>query len=83
MNVRFEQPDDIEKISRINLEAFETDAEASLVDALRDSGAELISLVAENRGEIAGHMLFSPVSVDGNYRILGLAPLRENMTLNI
>ena len=43
MNVRFEQPDDIENIRRIHLEAFETDVEASLVDSLRDSGVELIS----------------------------------------
>ena len=75
MNVRFEQPDDIENIRRIHLEAFETDTEASLVDALRDSGVELISLVAENKGEIVGHILLSPVSVDGNYRIMGLAPM--------
>ena len=75
MNVRFEQPDDIENIRRIHLEAFETDVEASLVDALRDSGVELISLVAENKGEIVGHILFSPVSMDGKCRIMGLAPM--------
>ena len=75
MNVRFQQPDDIENIRHIHLEAFETDVEASLVDALRDSGVELISLVAENRGEIVGHILFSPVSMDGICRIMGLAPM--------
>jgi len=75
MNVRFQQPDDIENIRHIHLEAFETDVEASLVDALRDSGVELISLVAENRGEIVGHILFSPVSMDGKCRIMGLAPM--------
>ena len=75
MNVRFEQPDDIENIRRIHLEAFETDVEASLVDSLRDSGVELISLVAEYKGEIVGHILFSQVSMDGNCRIMGLAPM--------
>ncbi len=75
MNVRFEQPDDRENIRRIHLEAFETDVEASLVDSLSDSGVELISLVAEHKGEIVGHILFSPVSMDGDCRIMGLAPM--------
>jgi predicted N-acetyltransferase YhbS len=39
----------------INSAAFETNAEANLVDALRESGVPLISLVAEEEGELIGN----------------------------
>ena len=75
MNIRFEQPDDIEKIRNVNLQAFDTETEANLVDALRNADVEFISLLAEENGEVIGHILFSPVSMDGNCRIMGLAPM--------
>ena len=74
MNIRFEQPGDIEKIREINLQAFETETEANLVEALRNADVELISLVAEENGEVIGHILFSPVIL-GDLRIMGLAPM--------
>ena len=75
MNVRFEQPGDIEKIRIVHLEAFETEAEANLVNSLRNSGIELISLVAEEDKKVIGHILFSPVTIDGDIKIMGLAPM--------
>jgi putative acetyltransferase len=75
MNIRFEQPGDIEKIRELNLQAFETDAEANLVDVLRNTAVELISMVAEENGEVIGHILFSPVALAGGLRIMGLAPM--------
>lgn len=77
MNIRFEQPEDIEKIRTVNLDAFESDTEANLVDSLRKTGVELISLVVEENGEIIGHILFSPVTLDSDIRIkiMGLAPM--------
>ena len=75
MYVRFEQPGDIEKIREVNLQAFETETEANLVDALRNTDVELISLVAEENGEVIGHILFSPVALAGDLRIMGLAPM--------
>ena len=75
MYVRFEQPGDIEKIREVNLQAFETETEANLVDALRNTDVELISLVAEENGEVIGHILFSPVALAGGLRIMGLAPM--------
>lgn len=74
MNIRFEQPGDIEKIREVNLQAFETETEANLVEALRNADVELISLVAEENGEVIGHILFSPVIL-GDLRIMGLAPM--------
>ena len=74
MNIRFEQPGDIEKIREVNLQAFETETEANLVEALRNADVELISLVAEENGEVIGHILFSPVIL-GDLKIMGLAPM--------
>ena len=78
MNIRNEQPSDIETIWEINAEAFETDDEANLVNALRSSGCTFISLVAEIQNNIVGHILFTPVELTGNknrLKILGLAPM--------
>ena len=53
--LRKEKPKDINQIHKINLQAFETQAEADLVDRLRDRGIPIISLVAEIDDEIVGH----------------------------
>jgi putative acetyltransferase len=77
MHIRPERPDDVEKIRCINLEAFGTESEANLVDALRDTGIELISLVAEENNKVIGHILFSPVAIDeeNSIKVIGLAPM--------
>ena len=78
MNIREEQPSDIEKIWEVNSEAFETEAEANLVNALRSSGCTYISLVAEIETNIVGHILFTPVELSGDdnkIKIMGLAPM--------
>jgi len=78
MNIREEQPSDIEKIWGVNAEAFETEAEANLVNALRSSGCAYISLVAELKKDVVGHILFTPVELTGNedkLKIVGLAPM--------
>ena len=66
MNIREEQPSDTEKIWEVNSEAFETEAEANLIDALRNSGCTYISLVAETENNIVGHILFTPVELSGD-----------------
>lgn len=78
MNIREEQLSDIEKIYQVNTEAFETKAEADLVNALRNSGCNYISLVAEIESKIVGHILFTPVELTenkNNLKIMGLAPM--------
>lgn len=64
-------------IRAVNLAAFETPLEAELVDALRSEGASVISLVAEEVGEVIGHIMFSPVTLDRDpgIRLLGLGPM--------
>lgn len=76
MNIREEVASDIEKIWKVNSDAFETNVEADLVNALRNSGCPYLSLVAETENEIVGHILFTPVELSGNkLKIMGLAPM--------
>ena len=78
MIIREEQSSDIDKIWKVNSEAFETVSEANLVNALRDSGCTFISLLAEVEGKVVGHILFTPVELTNgknNLKIIGLAPM--------
>ncbi|MFQ5569301.1 MAG: GNAT family N-acetyltransferase [Rhodothermales bacterium] len=76
MRIRPERVEDVQPIRRINLDAFDTDAEANLVDVLRRSGIPLISLVAEDQGILVGHILFSPVTLEAaSVPVAGLAPM--------
>ena len=78
MIIRAERPKDIQEIRHINVEAFDTEAEANLVEALRNSGIPLISLVAEESDGLIGHILFSPVTLEddnSSISIAGLAPM--------
>jgi putative acetyltransferase len=47
------------------------------VDALREQAEPIVSLVAEDRGAIVGHIMFSPVTLSGHptLRLMGLAPM--------
>jgi putative acetyltransferase len=78
--IREERPEDVEAIRRINLAAFNQPAEAEVVDKLRESCRDLLSLVAEEGGEVVGHILFSPASIGGEGATpplagMGLAPM--------
>lgn len=78
MIVRDETPADRAHVRRVNEAAFGAPQEADLVDALRAEGVATVSLVAEEDGEIVGHILFSPVTVEGAGTPplgLGLAPM--------
>src|SRR5690606_18603384 len=51
-------------------------SEPAIVDRLRADGDLTISLVAEDGGEIVGHIAFSPVTIsDGNEGWFGLGPV--------
>src|SRR5262245_13470726 len=77
MRIRFERPSDAVEVRDVNIAAFGREAEADLVEALRRAARPFISLVAENDGAVAGHILFSPVALssDPDLRIAGLAPM--------
>ena len=81
MLIRFEKPDDADAIHELTRVAFEpmpysSNTEARIVRDLRASGDLTLSLVAEEDGEIIGHVAFSPVTIgnveDGWY---GLGPI--------
>jgi putative acetyltransferase len=65
--IRPETPADVTGIWRVTKRAFAGTSysdgnEQDIVDALRQRGALAISLVAEQRGTILGHVAFSPAS---------------------
>jgi len=78
ISIRRERPEDIAPIRTVNEAAFEQTTEADIIDALRDVCPDVLSLVAESDGEIVGHILFSPVTIeDGSpsRQGMGLAPM--------
>ncbi len=78
IQIRPENPGDIDAIHKVVEAAFGQSAEADLVDVLRDNDAVTLSLIAEQGGEIVGHILFSPVTItsdEGTFEAIGLAPM--------
>ncbi len=77
MLIRTEAPADILVIDRLLKSSFDTDAEANLVMTLRENSQLTLSLVAcTDDGELVGHVMFSPVMLDGqDDGWQGLAPL--------
>ncbi|HEU4751468.1 MAG TPA: hypothetical protein VFU47_00070, partial [Armatimonadota bacterium] len=54
---------DYDAIRRVNRLAFGQEAEGRLVDALRAGGHARLSLVAEEAGQVVGHILFSELPI--------------------
>ena len=78
MIFRDEQPHDREQVRMVNESAFGRRDEADLVDRLREEGAVLLSLLAEDDHHIIGHVLFSSMSVEtaqGPVAAVSLAPI--------
>lgn len=81
MEIRPEGAGDEAAIAELIGEAFacaehSDGTEAAIVDRLRKAGALRISLVAVVDGEVAGHIAYSPVTIDGEHRgWFGLGPV--------
>jgi putative acetyltransferase len=79
--IRDERPDDFENIDALTLAAFapmpfSDGTEAAIIRKLRATGDLTLSLVAEEAGELGGHVAFSPVTIDGDHRgWFGLGPI--------
>ena len=76
--VRPETSGDAEAIRSVHQIAFETPAEADLVERLHEHGDCVVSLVAELSGDIVGHVMLSRMSVSAGsraFRALGLGPV--------
>ncbi len=78
ITIREERKEDVPAIRLVNEKAFGQATEADIVDQLRCHCDELLSLVAVDDGKVVGHILFSPVTVEGEGGLLcgmGLAPM--------
>lgn len=77
MLIRVEIPVDAMGIDRLLRETFPTEAEADLVQKLREDGLLTLGIVATNdMGEVIGYVAFTPVDVnDEDVQWVGLAPI--------
>jgi putative acetyltransferase len=71
MIIRNEKKSDIEAISEITIAAFRNcpygdHTEQFIINALRTANALAVSLVAEIKGKVVGHIAFSPVTISGH-----------------
>lgn len=79
--IRKETTADHAAIRKLTIAAFETSrfgyqGEAEIVEGLRTAGALTLSLVDDRDGAIAGHIAFSPITVEGrSCDWYGLAPV--------
>jgi putative acetyltransferase len=65
ITIREETELDLPGVRKINKAAFKDSHAADLVDALRAGGKAHLSLIAELEGKIVGHIMFTPVFLDG------------------
>jgi putative acetyltransferase len=81
MIIRPERSEDVDAIRSLITAAFKempysSRTEAAIVDALRSAGALTLSLVAVDKDGIAGHVAFSPVTINGEVNgWYGLGPV--------
>ena len=65
-------------VRSVNDAAFGQTNESDLIDAIRAGTAPYLSLVAVRDGQVVGHILFTPVSIEpprAGLRIAGLGPM--------
>lgn len=75
VNVRSAAAADAAAVAEVHRQAFGGPDEAALVAALDAGGHTALSLVAESRSAVVGHVLLSPLQWTGDGRLLALAPL--------
>ena len=75
--IRPEKPADREAVSSVLAAAFPTEAEAGLVDVLRETAENPVSLVAMEDNELVGHIMFTHVWLEAfdELRLMGLGPM--------
>jgi putative acetyltransferase len=72
VTIRPERVEDAPRVRQVNELAFGQPAEADLIEKLRRACTDSLSLVAEE-DEVVGHILFTPVAVEGaGQRVLGM-----------
>ena len=76
IEIREEEPCDQAAVRDLNEVAFENGPEAAIVDKLRPSCDNYVSFVAVEQGNVVGHILFTPATLDNGGLVgMGLAPM--------
>ncbi len=78
VDIRKEQQKDYEGVRIVNDQAFGEPGEGRIVNKLRESCKEIVSLVAISDNRIIGHIFFSPVTIETPtdfIKGMGLAPM--------
>ena len=77
MLIRWEKEADKVAIQAVNESEFDATTEANLVTTSREQAQPVISLIAEDKGTIVGHIMFSPVTLieHPEPKIMGLSPM--------
>jgi len=76
--VREEEERDRDGVRSVLIAAFGGNLEADLVDRLRETCTDHVSLVADDGGAVVGHILFTPAKLESRGRTVtgwGLAPM--------
>ena len=74
--LRTERPGDMLPVYELVSAAFGRSDEAELVNRLRECGAAVVTMVEEEEYEFMGHLMLSPITIDGQEGPwLGLAPV--------
>lgn len=77
MTIRPETTADFASIRHVTKQAFGRPLEADIIDALRGNDRVILSLVAIHENQVAGHILFFPMSIQGEqlHPAIGLGPM--------
>ncbi|MFF7065676.1 GNAT family N-acetyltransferase [Pseudomonas sp. NPDC008258] len=81
LEIRDERAEDLKQITAVTVAAFEqaehsSHTEQFIVDALREAGQLIVSLVAVDEDQVVGHVVISPVTVStGAAGWYGLGPI--------
>jgi putative acetyltransferase len=78
ISVRKEEPGDREAVMLVNELAFGGQDEVEIVDALRETCCDILSLVALHADSVVGHIMFSPVRIEAGDCVvegMGLGPM--------
>lgn len=77
MKIRAETDEDYFSVANVNERAFGGLQEVTVIDALREASAAVVSLVAETDEGVVGHIMFSPVDLVGypGLQLVGLGPM--------
>ena len=82
--VRAETAADYPLVADLTRSAFDNNAEVVLIERLRQTCDGYLSLVAEQRGQLVGHIMFSPVTLGKHSKIklMALAPMAVSDVLH-